>query len=190
MSTGLGAARPQYMTPDGGLAMPIGDAAGWATAAATVLLAVIAYVQLSVQRRELGNVGNQLLALRAEELELRLAPQRREEYRARRKQAVQVRLERSDGVPLLVDSTPTRYSYLAVTNASDQPVRTVSVLFGDNYAFDVGKLDLAAPAPQQLQDRHRYVLGEIPPARPGTSSSIRCTRTRWQTPRSALCSPT
>ena len=149
-----------------GLAMPIGDAAGWATAVATAALAVIAYVQLGGQRKELSGIGDQLQALQAEELELRLAPQRRDEYRARRKQAQQVHLERRDGVPLLVGSTsttPTSYSYLAVTNASGQPVRTVTVTFGDDYAFDVGKLDLAAPAPQQLQDRRGYTLSEIPP---------------------------
>lgn len=157
------------MTPDWIGDVQVGDAATWATATFTAIFAGIAYYQLKAQRQELSeklsNVGNKLDELKAERIDLDLEARRREEYRARRAQAAQVHLDRGDKVELLEPpvTMPTGYSYLAVTNRSGEPVRTVDVWFGETYAYDVGKLDPAAPGPQQLQDRHRMTLGEILP---------------------------
>lgn len=149
--------------------MQIGDLATWATALFTAIFAAIAWYQLQAQRQELSaklsNVGDKLDELKAERLDLALEGPRREQYRAHRAQAEQVRLERGDKVELLEPpaTTPIGYSYLAVTNRSDEPVRTVDVWFGKNYAYDSGKLDPAATGPQQLQDPHRLTLGQILP---------------------------
>ena len=143
----------------------VGEAAAAATAAFTGLLVVVGYFQIGGQLRKVSSqLDANLKALQLEEAELRLAPQRREEYRARRSQAEQVQLERRDGVDLVVHTTkPSSYSYLAVTNRSGRPVTAVDVLFGDKWAFDTGQLDLAAPEPRQLQNGRRETLDEIGP---------------------------
>jgi hypothetical protein len=145
--------------------MQPGDAASWATAAFTLALALVAWIQLNGQRTELKNVGKQLDDLKAEQIQQELTERRAKWEQERRAQALQVKLKRGDKVELLEPPVmiPTGYSYLAVTNQSDQPIRTVSVKFGPKWAYDSGKLDPDASGPQELQDSQRETVSEIVP---------------------------
>jgi hypothetical protein len=138
--------------------MPLGDWASWATALFTLGLVVVAGVQL-------GRVSNKLDDLKTQQIEQELTERRAKWEQERRAQALQVKLKRVDKVELLEppDSTPTGYSYLAVTNESDQPIRTVSAKFGPKWAYDSGKLDPNATGPQELQDPHHETVPEIVP---------------------------
>jgi hypothetical protein len=149
--------------------MHLGDAATWATATFTAIFAGIAYYQLKAQRQELSeklsNVGDKLDELKADRIKQELRERREKWEQARRAQAMQVKLKRGDKVELLMpgDTTPTEYSYLAVTNQSDNPLHTVCATFHNKYAWYIGKLDPDARGPQQLQDPTREVLSEILP---------------------------
>jgi hypothetical protein len=149
--------------------MQPGDAATWATAFFTAVFAGIAYYQLRAQREELstnlGNVGQKLDDLKAAQMQLQLEGEAAKAYQERTRYAQQVRLERRDGVRLVINPAagPFSYSYLAITNESLEPIRTVEATFGNQLAFDIGLLDLTAPEPQQLENRERDTLAAIGP---------------------------